>query len=32
MKTGGEDEYMKYDIENNGNFDSELIERKMRKG
>lgn len=28
----GDDEYKKYDLQNSNNFDSELIERKMRKG
>jgi hypothetical protein len=28
----GDDEYRKYDIENIGNFDSELVEKRMRKG
>lgn len=32
---GGESdqsEWMKYDIDNAGNFDSEMVEKRMRKG
>jgi hypothetical protein len=32
LRQQGDDEYKKYDIDNHGNFDSELLERKMRKG
>ena len=28
----GDSEYRKYDLENAGNFDSELVEKRMRKG
>lgn len=30
--TGEGDEYKKYDLVNANNFDSELLERKMKKG
>ena len=32
LRMSGDEEYKKYDMDNKGNFDSELLERKMRKG
>ena len=30
--SGGDEESKKYDIQNNGNFDSELVEKRFKKG